>query len=432
MKRILFFGLVGLCACKNDNFNEENSSAAGGLVQSVSPVRAQYGNTITLTGKHFGSSTTSTRVLLNGLTITPTAVNDSVLTFVLPKAAGSGLVRVSNSGAVGAGQSFEYLYTGNVSLFSGNGDTGSTGNTALQVGWQEILGITSDPAGNIYAADRGASRLRKIDINGLVTNLPNSANPSNFPKDILYDVLNNEAQLWISSGNNNNSIRKFSFTTQAHTLIAGLGYAYHIDGLLSGSHYLNNPYGMAKKANGSLLIADVGNHVIRNLIPNDRITTPVGTPNQQGDVNGTGASARFNDLRGICAIGGDEFLVCDMGVHKIKKITSNYTVETFAGSTAGYIDGAIATAKFNNPVYPVKDDRNNILITCLDGTIRCISPSGFVYTAAGSNVAGNTTYVNGIGSAARFNGPTKIIFVGNATFLIADTGNKRIRKMVLE
>ena len=41
--------------------------------------------------------------------------------------------------------------------------------------------------------------------------------------------------------------------------------------------------------------------------------------------------------------------VSDAGTHKIKKITSDGTVTTFAGSTQGYADGSGSDAKFNQP-----------------------------------------------------------------------------------
>jgi IPT/TIG domain len=448
MRIILFFGIiiVTIVACKKKNFNETiiNTGPAP-VIQSIVPNKAQYDDTITVNGQNFGSSLTSTRVLINSQTIIPLSVTNTQVKFVLPKGAGSGTINIGNSGNIGVGPTYEYLYKGNVSLFAGNGNTTPLTGSATATGLDGSLGLTTDGNNNIYVGLLSDNRIRKIDPSGNVTLLPAIDNTSTTQiNDVFYQVVSGVPSLWVTTSSHR--VYLFNLNTQTYSIVAGQGQGYHIDGMLGAtqSTYLNNPYGIASRADGSLMIAEIGNKSIRRLVYNSAISTPVGDPIVAGDINATGSMARFTKLYGICAIGNDEFLVCDLGVDKIKKISSNYSVTTFAGTTLGSEDGPVATAKFNGPIYPVKDNLNNVLITCLDGSIRCVSPSGYVYTVAGSpsstaaavmldaTAVNLPNYANGIGKVAKFKTPTKIIFIGNATFLIADYGNKRIRKMILE
>ncbi len=51
-------------------------------------------------------------------------------------------------------------------------------------------------------------------------------------------------------------------------------------------------------------------------------------------------------------------------------------------------------------------------------------------TVAGGGGSTLTGYVDGVGSAARFNGPNDISSLFNGDLIVADTGNNLIRKMV--
>jgi hypothetical protein len=431
MKKIHLMMLVILLACQKNNFNDNGTTPTVGApnVLTVSPSRAQYGNTITITGRFFGTSAADTKVVLNNAVITPLSINDSVISFVLPKGAGSGMVKVNRLGQVGAGVNFEYLFTGNVTLFSGNGDNAPATGTVLNVGWNNLRGITSDGSGNLYVCDE-AEQIRKIDAQGNVTLLPGLPNGALMsPKDILYDVVNNQPSLLITSYRHN--IYRYQFGNQQFTVEAGIGQAFHTDSFPTISAF-NNPACIAKKSDGSYYITELGNYTVRRLVRGVSVSTPAGMPRVLGDVNGQGNAAKFLFPLGIYNEGGDNFLVADMTANKLKRVTATNAVETVVGSTLGFADGPIATAKLTYPTSAVKDNLGNIIITCADNTIRCVTTSGYVYTLAGVSDIQVGAYVNGVGGVARFNFPVKIIFIGNASFLINDLTNRRIRKMILE
>ncbi|UNY99022.1 cadherin domain-containing protein [Zhouia spongiae] len=157
------------------------------------------------------------------------------------------------------------------------------------------------------------------------------------------------------------------------------------------------------------------------------VSTIVGATNgSDGDVNGTGTSARFNTPWGIAYHGGF-YYVADLLNHKIKRINSStLEVTTFAGSTKGFADGTGTVAMFNAPSDLVIDNRGNVYVSDKgNNRIRKITPNGVVTTLAGSGAFGN---VDGIGSTASFSSPSGLCFYGDDIY-VADAGNHTIRKV---
>jgi hypothetical protein len=113
--------------------------------------------------------------------------------------------------------------------------------------------------------------------------------------------------------------------------------------------------------------------------------------------------------------------------------TPQGVVDTIAGSgVAGFADGTLAAAQFDSPQDLTVDASHNVYVADTNNhCIRMIDPSGVVTTVAGSTTKG---YIDGIGAAARFDAPAGIslYYDGVTTVLVvADTGNHRIRKILV-
>jgi IPT/TIG domain len=425
---ILFF-----TSCKKKNFNEDNTNPSGtALVQVVSltPNATQYGNIVTIKGKNFGTISSIITLKINGTNVTYNLVNDSTITTTIPKGLGSGAVIVSKNNVPTNGPNFEYLYTGNVTTFSGNGDTSPFEGQALQVGYRGVFGLTLDAQNNLYVSDVDNNHIRKITPAGVVTVYPSSNDFAKTPADIF---INNNIIYYTSASIH--IIGAYNIGTNSYSKVAGNypkpGYKDD-DGTANSYNSFNSPFSLAKNSTNDIFVADYLNHCIRKIsATNNTVSTFAGT-NITGDVNGVGSSARFTNPAGIFIDANNEILVCDFSTSKVKKIATDKTVTTFAGTTKGYADGTIATAKFNQPTSITKDDLGNAIVTDVNNTIRCITASGLVYTLAGVDSYNAGSFANGIGSAARFKSVNKIIFAGNKTFYIADTYNYRIRKMIIE
>lgn len=187
------------------------------------------------------------------------------------------------------------------------------------------------------------------------------------------------------------------------------------------------PAGVAADAAGNVYVAQT--NAIRRISPNRTTITFAGVQGEGGWADGGGQSARFQDPSGI-AIGPDGSLyVADPGNHTIRKITPGGFVTTLAGSafSPGYQDGFGSAARFSRPWGITVDSQNVVYVTELDNhTIRRIEPSGEVSTLAGNPNAG---FFDAFGTASRFSFPSGITVDGARNLYVADFGNNVIRKI---
>jgi sugar lactone lactonase YvrE len=143
----------------------------------------------------------------------------------------------------------------------------------------------------------------------------------------------------------NQRVRLLDPTTGAVTDLAG-----HVDcpGLANanGSNALfNTPYGVGVLPNGTILVADEGNHVIRAVSATGDVTTYAGDGGD-GTVDGPRASSRFSHPTALAIDTAGDVFVADYFVHRIRRIAADGTVTTVAGDgTGGYMNGAGSTAE---------------------------------------------------------------------------------------
>lgn len=212
---------------------------------------------------------------------------------------------------------------------------------------------------------------------------------------------------------------------QAHvTTIAGDGTPLVRDGKQSA---FSDPFGVAVVADGTIYVGDAGeSNRIRKISPDGNVTTLAG--GSEGFADGAGSSAAFNTPSAL-ALGPDGNLyVADTGNNRIRKITPDGTVSTVAGNgTAGYVDGLAATAQFNGPVgLAVSRDGDIYVADTYNDVIRMITTEGQVTTIAGGGTPG---FADGEPKVALFDTPSGIIVVENSSLIVADTGNRRLRKV---
>ena len=188
-----------------------------------------------------------------------------------------------------------------------------------------------------------------------------------------------------------------------------------------------------------LFVADTGNHTIRRIgftysaegCPRTSVVeTIAGMAGVAGVADGKGNAARFNAPRGLVTALDGSLLVADSGNHTIRRIATDGTVTTIAGvaGVAGGDDGPARSAHLNTPSGIDVDARGNIFI-CDTGNhvIRMITADGQLVTIAG--LAGVAAHADGIGSEARFSGPVGIRVLENGTIIVADTSNNVIRML---
>ena len=223
----------------------------------------------------------------------------------------------------------------------------------------------------------------------------------------------------------NNRIRKVEATgNHMVSTIAGSGVEGYADGVGTNAVF-GSPKSICIDNQGNLYVTDFWNYKIRKITPAGVVTTVAGTT--PGFADGTVATAKFGYLGGICIDAQGNLYVADGGNNRIRKITPAGIVSTVAGSTGGYQDGVGTSAQFDYPIGICIDTSNTLFIAEYfgGGKIRKIDSFGMVTTVAGSTWG----YTDGQGTTAQFKDPIGICVDNLGNLFVADTDNNRIRKI---
>ncbi|MBS1870753.1 MAG: hypothetical protein JSS99_13950 [Actinobacteria bacterium] len=215
------------------------------------------------------------------------------------------------------------------------------------------------------------------------------------------------------------------------------------DGGAATSALLSGPSGVVAldpAAGGAgYLIADTANHRIRRVAADGTIATVAGA----GPANGapgafggdgqppTGPAARLNQPRGVAPLAGGGFLIADTGNNRIRAVINN-TLTTVAGdgqaAFGGDGDGA-QIAQLDQPAgVAALPDGGYLIADTGNNRVRRVSPSGIITTVAGTGAAAFSGD-GGPATSAALNAPSAVAPLTGGGFLIADSGNDRIRRV---
>jgi uncharacterized protein (TIGR03437 family) len=220
---------------------------------------------------------------------------------------------------------------GTITTIAGTGATccglGDGGPAAMaQLLWPS--GITIDASGNLFIADGGNNRIRKVDPAGIITTVagngtngstgdggPATAAELNSPAAVAVDSVGN---LYIAAW----PIRKVD-TKGTITTVAGSGMAgYSGDGGLATSAQLYGPSGVAVDSAGDLYIADEGNGRVRMVNPAGVINTVAGNGGccYSGD-GGTATAAGLGGPAGLFLDSSGNLYVADHFYNNVRVLT---------------------------------------------------------------------------------------------------------------
>lgn len=204
------------------------------------------------------------------------------------------------------------------------------------------------------------------------------------------------------------------------------------EGFMNGTDanaQFNFPTGIATDAAGNFYVADFENHRIRKITPEGEVSTFAGS-GIDGDADGTAENAQFNLPAGIAIDSQDNVYVADFRNHSIRKITPAGVVSTIAGNgTAGFEDDNGINAQFNAPSGIAIDEQDNCYVADSNNhKIRKIDPAGNVTTVVGSTQG----FEDGDRTTAQFDRPFGVTVAADGTLYVADSFNHRIRKIDTE
>lgn len=321
------------------------------------------------------------------------------------------------------------------------GDGGKATNATLHFGLQP--GLVVDPSGVIYIGDDGNTRVRRITLDGIIDTVvgnglfrfsgdggPATSATLYYPIGITGDSSGN---LYVAESYPSR-IRKIDSKGIISVYAGNHGSSYSGDGGPAVFASLNTPGHMTMGPDGSVVVADSINCVIRSINPAGVISTIAGNGRctYAGD-GGPALQASLAGPSGVAFDGAGDLFISDTYNNRIRVVAaSNGKIATITG------DGTAAFAGDGGPSIKGEVYRPGGLIVhggaiyfadTYNSRIRKIDfTSGNITTVAGN---GNPAYSGdgGQATAASLKFPDSLTFDTSGNMYIADTRNSVVRKV---
>ncbi|MFE6665748.1 RICIN domain-containing protein [Streptomyces sp. NPDC057697] len=216
---------------------------------------------------------------------------------------------------------------------SGTSTTSGDGGLATAARLNRPTGVAVGSDGVIYIADSGGHRIRRITPDGKISTVAGTGS-ANFGGDggpatsaqlkNPYGVtVDDEGNLYIAD-RGNHRVRKVTAADGKISTIAGTGSAsLGGDGGPATSAQLNNPFATVLDSTGALYISDYGNHAIRKVTADGVIGTVAGTGTGgiEGD-DGPAVEAQLKNPAGVAMDCVDTLYISDHNNGRIRKVAS--------------------------------------------------------------------------------------------------------------
>jgi sugar lactone lactonase YvrE len=285
----------------------------------------------------------------------------------------------------------------NVNTIAGTGAVGMMNGAPNQATFSSPAGVASDTSGNIFVADEGNHAIRVVSAAGAVST------------------------------------------------IAGTGTAGFFDGSTAPTSpnpaLFNSPGGVALNSSGVVFVADTLNNRIRTVIPGQMIAgTLAGNGQTSPFMDGSGGPTGTTTFNGPASVAFDattnSVIVADTGNHRIRQVSAaGGATSTLAGNgVQGFLDTSALNAEFSAPL-GVAVDASGTVYVADSGNLRIRKIAGGQVTTLAGN--GNNASVDGTGGpsgTASFMQPRGIvagIFMGQPVVYVAEIPTGKIRMINL-
>jgi sugar lactone lactonase YvrE len=274
--------------------------------------------------------------------------------------------------------------TGEISIIAGTGDLGDGGDggRATSAQLRNPRGLAVDGHGQVFVADTGNHRIRRIDADGMITT------------------------------------------------VAGIGQAgFAGDKGLATTASLSSPSGITVDGLGTLHVADTGNHRVRRVDTAGIIDTVAGTGTGGfGGDGGQAISALLQFPAAVVTDRDDNLYIADSSNHRVRKVTSAGIITTVAGTgSAGFNgDGRPATtAQLSNPIGLALDNAALLIADRDNGRVRRVA-GGMITTVAGAGL-GSTD--GGMAIDTKLSTPVGVVRDVAGRLVVVDAGDMRVRRI---
>ena len=332
--------------------------------------------------------------------------------------------------------------SGSAQIMNTVAGNGSENASATSAQLSEPFGVAVDGRGNLYIADRANHRIRKMSPSGLISTVAGTGEvgysgdggPATCAR--LYSpfgvAVDSSGNLYIADFGNCR-IRKVNPSGIISTVAGNGSYGYGGDGGPATAAVLNYPLDVAVDSIGNLFIADRSNNRIRKVSPSGIITTVAGTGayGYSGD-SGPATSARLNFPHNVAVDGKGNLFIADTQNNRVRRVDRSGIISTIAGTGyGGYSgDGGQATsAQLAFPYSILVDNSGNLFIADnYNHRIRKVNPSGVISTVAGTDY-GCERGDCGKATLVRLNSPRGVTVDSRDELYIADSYSHRVRRV---
>jgi len=281
---------------------------------------------------------------------------------------------------------------GTITTVAGNGVCGWSGDGGPAANAQlcNPTGIALDNLGNLFIAEAGNGRIRRISSEGIISTATIGV-PS--PTTVSIDASGN---LYIVGGDGNfweewQAVRKVS-PDRTITFVAGHACepqtAYcppsPSDGTTAATTFLSDRLSTTIDYTGNLLLAAPYSRRIYRVSPDGGIAAAAGNGDYDFSGDGGPASSARLSVGAIAADSLGDLFVADPNNARIRKISPDGIIRTIAGNGAwGFSgDGGPATSASLSPTGIAVDSAGDLFIGENLAGVRKISPDGIITTIA--------------------------------------------------